>query len=68
MFVLFKICSKLSILLENLKLQKTNDKFSNDKIEFTYKQLASLAFSCMTRFSGYPQLYKPIHDIIEVII
>jgi hypothetical protein len=32
----------------------------------SYQHLALLSFICITNFGGYPQIYKPILDIIQV--
>ena len=54
-----KACARMVKLLERLK---ADGEWSSD----AYQQLALLAFVCMQRFAGYPHLYKPILDFIQV--
>ena len=76
-FILFffsKMCSKLCILLDDLKKKKiikqenSENNIQNDRTIATYNSLALLAYICITKFGGYPQLYKPLLDVIQVKI
>ena len=63
-----KISSLLALLKPAKKQPGTDDKpIVADEQETSYQQLGLLAFICISKFGGYPQLHKPILDIILVI-
>ncbi len=45
----------------------TTSLLDNDEDEKAYQHLGLLTFVCISKFGGYPQLYKPALDIILVI-
>ena len=67
-------------MLEKFKPQASDDISDKPENETTsaettetndsksYQHLALLSFICITNFGGYPQIYKPILDIIQVRI
>ena len=61
-----KISSLLALLKPAKKQTDTDDKPVVEQ-EASYQQLGLLAFICISKFGGYPQLHKPILDIILVI-
>ena len=59
-------CPKIIKLLEALKpceQVETKPELAKDK---SFEHLALLSFVCTTQFGGYPQIYKPIHDLVKV--
>ena len=69
-FLELKCCPKIVKLLEKLKPKpselETEPTCTSDLK--AYHHLALLSFICITNFGGYPQLYKPVLDIIQVYI
>lgn len=60
-----KLCSKICELLENLKVRKLEE--HDSKAANVYNHIAVISFICMTRFNGYPQIYKPLLEVVQVI-
>lgn len=57
-------------LLKTLKAKTNQDEATGDKSptedQKTYQHLGLLAFVCISKFGGFPDIYKPILDIIAV--